>query len=57
MKHYLEEKEKVLVECQTSDSGLTVDEAQSRLEKNGKNKLVEAKKESLIHRFFKQLVR
>ena len=56
MKHYLEEKEKVLVECQTSDSGLTVDEAQSRLEKNGKNKLVEAKKESLIHRFFKQLV-
>ncbi len=55
MKHYLEEKESVLKECQTIADGLSASEAALRLEKNGKNKLVEGKKESLIHRFFKQL--
>ncbi len=55
MKHYLEESSAVLNEVGTSENGLAAAEAATRLEKNGKNKLAEAKKESLIHRFFKQL--
>ena len=55
MKHYLESSSTVLDELSTSQSGLSENEAAKRLEANGKNKLVEGKKESLIHRFFKQL--
>ena len=55
LKHYLESTEKVLESVQTTTDGLSGDEAAKRLEQNGKNKLAEAKKESLIHRFFKQL--
>ena len=55
MKHYLEESSVVLQDLQSGANGLTEQEAAARLEKNGKNKLVEGKKESLIHRFFKQL--
>ena len=55
MKHYLETKENVLNECKTDINGISDAEAGLRLEKNGKNKLVEEKKESLIHRFLKQL--
>ena len=55
MKHYLEESSAVLGELQSSENGLSENEAAARLEKNGKNKLVEGKKESLLHRFLKQL--
>lgn len=55
MKEYLNPIEEVLKENETSVNGLTSDEAKARLEKNGKNKLKEGKKESLFHRFMMQL--
>ncbi|MEG2175026.1 MAG: HAD-IC family P-type ATPase, partial [Oscillospiraceae bacterium] len=55
MKHYLMDKEKVLSSLGTGHNGLSSEEAQKRLEENGKNKLVEAKKVSLLHRFLSQL--
>lgn len=55
MKEYLKEYSEVLGEINSADNGLTSAEAQSRLERDGKNKLAEGKKESLIHRFFRQL--
>ena len=55
MKEYLKDFSQVMENLKTSDSGLTSAEASKRLEQNGKNKLAEGKKESLIHRFLKQL--
>jgi len=55
MSFYLKSKDEVLTELQSSENGLSSTESAARLEKYGKNKLVEGKKESLIHRFFKQL--
>ncbi len=56
MKHYLTEKNEVINELNTSaENGLSQSEADKRLEENGKNKLIEGKKESLLHRFLKQL--
>ncbi len=55
MKEYLKSIHEVLSENNTSENGLSATEAASRLEKNGKNKLAEGKKESLIHRFLMQL--
>ncbi len=55
MKHYLEETDVVLAEVGATENGLGAADAAERLARNGKNKLAEAKKESLIHRFFKQL--
>ncbi len=56
MKDYCKEKQAVLDELQSSQSlGLSSDKAQERLLQNGKNKLVEGKKKSLIRRFFEQL--
>ncbi len=55
MKEYLSSSAEVLEAQGVTENGLTELEASARLEKNGKNKLVEGKKESLIHRFFKQL--
>ncbi len=55
MKEYLKSFEEVLEDNKTSVNGLSSEEAQSRLEKNGKNKLKEGKKESLLHRFVMQL--
>lgn len=55
MKAYTVQVEQV-IEAYGSDSrGLTSQEAACRLEKYGKNKLKEAKKESLFHRFLNQL--
>lgn len=54
MKEYLKGIDDVLKEKNTSTNGLSETEAKERLEKNGKNKLAEGKKESLIVRFFKQ---
>jgi Ca2+-transporting ATPase len=55
MKYYLEQAENVLKVVGSKAEGLTVSEAKERLEKNGKNKLVEGKKDSLIKRFLSQL--
>ncbi len=55
MKEYLKSSTEVLDELKVNENGLSSSEADLRLEKNGKNKLAEGKKESLIHRFFKQL--
>ena len=55
MKHFLKESADVLTEFNTTKSGLTTEEAVKREEKYGKNKLKEAKKTSLIKRFFQQL--
>ena len=55
MKFYLEETSDVLSAVGGSSDGLSASEASARLEKNGKNKLVEGKKESMLHRFLKQL--
>ena len=56
MKHYLIEKDEVVKELDTSaEKGLSESEATSRLEKNGKNKLVEGKKKTLIQRIIGEL--
>ncbi len=55
MKEYLRNFTEVMEENKTSVSGLSSAEAQARLEKNGKNKLAEGKKDSLFKRFLSQL--
>ena len=55
MRYYCEEKERVLEELGSSHEGLDGNEAEKRLLKHGKNKLAEAKKDSLIKRFFAQM--
>ncbi len=55
MKFYCSSTDDVLQEVRSTEQGLSTAEAADRLEKNGKNKLAEGKKESLLHRFFKQL--
>ncbi len=57
MKHYCQDKEVVLSTLGSSaESGLTVAEAERRLGENGRNKLVEGKKKSLVRRFLEQLI-
>lgn len=55
MKEYLKSKEEVISEQKTTMEGLAVSEAERRLEENGKNKLVEGKKITLLERYLKQL--
>ena len=55
MKEYLKESGEVINSLASSENGLSEAEAKKRLDENGKNKLIEGKKESLIKRFFKQL--
>lgn len=55
MKEYLKTKEDVLAGVKSEQSGISSAEASSRLAKNGKNKLAEGKKDSLIKRFLSQL--
>lgn len=55
MKEYLETKEKVMESIGATTDGLTSAKAQEKLEKDGKNKLAEGKKDSLIKRFLSQL--
>ena len=55
MQEYLKTSEAVMADLQTADTGLTEEEAAARLGKNGKNKLDEGKKESLLHKFLKEL--
>ncbi len=55
MRYYCEEKDNVLKELGTTETGLSESEAKSRLEKNGKNRLEAAKGKSLFRRFMEQL--
>ncbi|NCU32062.1 MAG: ATPase, partial [Candidatus Moranbacteria bacterium] len=55
MKYYCSEINDVLIETKSSREGLPSEEAEKRLEENGKNKLDESKKDSLLKRFFKQM--
>ena len=55
MKHYLFDGNAVLEEVKSNENGLTQVEADARLEQNGKNKLAEGKKISMVKRFFLQL--
>ncbi len=55
MKFYCENKEEVLKQLNTSESGLSQTEAEKRLEDNGKNRLEAAKGKSIIRRFLEQL--
>ena len=55
MKHYLHEVSDVFAEVKSSAEGLTSAEAEKRLQENGKNKLAEAKKASMLSRFIDQL--
>lgn len=55
MDAYAKSIEQVLEDTGSEKEGLTGAEAQHRLEVNGKNKLKEGKKDSLIKRFFKQM--
>ena len=54
MKEYLQSSEQVMNELSTSENGLSSLEAEARLEKNGKNKLAEGKKQPWIVKFLKQ---
>ena len=56
MRFYDSSPEKVLTELKSQKSGLSSEEASVRLEKNGKNKLQAAKKDSLFKRFLMQLI-
>lgn len=55
MKYYLESMQSVFDDIKSSENGLSSQEAAKRLEQNGKNKLAEAKKDSVIKRFFDQM--
>lgn len=54
MKHYLESTEAVLKEVISTPTGLTSEEAATRLKEVGQNKLNEAPKPTLIARFIEQ---
>ena len=55
MKHYLESVADVLRHTESTEQGLQQQEAMTRLEQNGKNKLAEGKGKSLFVRFMAQL--
>ncbi|MBO7502838.1 MAG: HAD-IC family P-type ATPase, partial [Clostridia bacterium] len=55
MNYYSDSIEDVLREVNATAEGLTQQEAEERLAKNGKNKLAEKKKVPLIVRFFKEM--
>ena len=55
MKHYLHSVDEVFEAVNSTAEGLTSAEAEKRLQENGKNKLAEAKKVSMLSRFVDQL--
>ena len=55
MKYYLESAADVLKEKNSRENGLTEEEAKKRIAEFGENKLAEKEKESLIHKFFKEI--
>lgn len=55
IKYYLESTDAVFRELESSLNGLQAEEAAQRLERDGRNRLAEAKKDSLVKRFFAQM--
>ncbi len=55
MQYYLKNVDETLSEVKSSEQGLISKEAAERLSKGGKNKLAEAKKDSLLKRFLSQM--
>ncbi|MCM1543745.1 MAG: cation-translocating P-type ATPase [Ruminococcus sp.] len=55
MKYYLQTVDETFESVKSSPNGITENEAAARLEKNGKNKLKEGEKVSMLSRFFDQL--
>jgi len=55
LKFYCEDINQVLEQTSSTREGLTTAEAEKRLAANGKNKLAEGKKESLLKKFMKEL--
>ncbi|MGN0448159.1 MAG: cation-translocating P-type ATPase [Acutalibacteraceae bacterium] len=55
MKHYLHTVDEVFQHVSSSTEGLSSAEAEARLEKNGKNKLAEAKKDSTFKKLVDQM--
>ena len=55
MKEYLQSTEEVLKELSSTLQGISSEEANQRLEKNGKNKLDEPKKDGIVKKFLKSL--
>lgn len=55
MKYYCQTIDDVIASTDSSMSGLSAAEAEKRLAANGKNKLAEGKKDSLVKRFLQQL--
>ncbi len=55
MKHYLESPDAVFTGVGGSKAGLSSSEAEKRLAENGKNKLAEGKKKSMISRIWDQI--
>ena len=56
MKPYSQPINEVFDEVKSCENGLTAQEAESRLQSQGKNKLAEGKKEPMILRFLKQFI-
>lgn len=54
MQYYLKSKEETLAEVKTSVEGLSSQEAEARLAANGKNKLEEPPKDTLLKKFLSQ---
>ncbi len=54
MQYYLKSKEEALAEVKTTAEGLTTAEAEARLAANGKNKLEEPPKDTLLKKFLSQ---
>ncbi|MGN0713202.1 MAG: cation-transporting P-type ATPase, partial [Anaerovoracaceae bacterium] len=55
MQYYLKSTEETLTQLKSQKEGLSETEAQTRMEACGKNKLQEAERESLFHRFLAQM--
>ncbi len=55
MQYYLKNVDETLSEVKSGEGGLTSKEAGERLARDGKNKLAEAKKDSLLKRFLSQM--
>ena len=56
MKYYCEDIKSVLKDVNSTENGLSSDEAQKRLEHDGPNELAADEKDSLIKRFFAQML-
>ena len=56
MKYYLEQVDAVFAHIKSGAQGLTTAEAEKRLAANGKNKLAQGKKDSLLKRFVGQMM-